>query len=224
MKPAVFVVDEEPAVRDGLKEMLEAHAFSVVEFATAEEFIDRYNPDWPGCLLLDLQLPGMSGTDLQAALLARNIRIPIIFLTGHGDIANSVRALKAGAVDFLEKPPAKNVLLERLQAALSIDLERRLEDAACQKVRECFATLTTREREVMALVVEGHSNKNIARRLDISHRTVEIHRGRILQKMEATTILDMAEVARRCGLFSAHAELPVPSQQESQQGASGNRL
>lgn len=224
MKPAVFVVDEDPAVRDGLKEMLEAHAFNVVEFSTAEEFIERYHPDWPGCLLLDLQLPGMSGTDLQEALLKRNIRIPIVFLTGHGDIANSVRALKAGAVDFLEKPPAKKVLLERLQAALAIDAERRLADAACQMVRECFATLTTREQEVMALVIEGHSNKDVARRLDISHRTVEIHRGRILQKMGMATIFEMAEVARRCGFFPAHAEPPVPSQQESKQGASGNGI
>jgi FixJ family two-component response regulator len=224
MKPAVFVVDEDPAVRDGLKEMLEAHAFHVIEFVTAEDFIDRYNPDQPGCLLLDLQLPGMSGTDLQQELLNRNIRVPIIFLTGHGDIANSVRALKAGAVDFLEKPPAKNVLLERLRAALAIDAKHRMEDAACLKFRENFASLTAREREVMALVIEGHSNKDIARHLNISHRTVEIHRGRILQKMEITTILEMAEVARRCRLFAAHAELPVPSKQESEQGASGNRL
>jgi FixJ family two-component response regulator len=119
MQPSVFVVDEDVAVRDGLRAMLEAHAFSVSEFATAEEFMARYRPEQPGCLLLDLQLPGMSGTDLQEALLARGIHLPIIFLTGNGDIGSSVRALKAGAVDFLEKPPEKNVLLERLHAALA---------------------------------------------------------------------------------------------------------
>lgn len=210
MEPSVFVVDEDSAVRDGLKEMLEAHAFRVTEFATAEEFIGRYNPEQPGCLLLDLQLPGMSGTDLQEALLARDIRVPIIFLTGNGDIESSVRALKAGAVDFLEKPPVKKVLLERLRAALAIDAERRLHDEVCCLVRERFATITAREREVMALVIDGFSNKEIARRLDISHRTVEIHRSRILQKMEATSLFEMAEAVRRCGLFLESAERPVP--------------
>jgi FixJ family two-component response regulator len=198
MDSTVFVVDEDAAVRDGIKEMLEAHDFRVAEFSTAEEFLDRYDPDQPGCLLLDLQLPGISGTDLQEQLVARGIRIPIIFLTGHGDVANSVRALKAGAVDFLEKPPAKAVLLERLQAALAMDAELRQKESVRSQTAERFATLTAREREVMALVISGQSNKQIARQMNISHRTVEIHRSRILQKMEAGTILELLEMARRC--------------------------
>jgi FixJ family two-component response regulator len=212
MQSSVFVVDEDVAVRDGLREMLEAHAFRVIEFATAEEFVQRYSPDQPGCLLLDLQLPGMSGTDLQDTLLAKDIHVPIIFLTGNGDISSSVRALKAGAVDFLEKPPEKDVLLERLRAALAIDCRHRLRAAACHEIRDRFATLTAREREVMALVIDGHSNKDIARRLHISHRTVEIHRRRILRKMEASSVYDMAKTSRQCGLFPENAEPAAPSQ------------
>lgn len=215
MQPSVFVVDEDVAVRDGLKEMLEAHAFHVSEFATAEEFIERYHPEQPGCLLLDLQLPGMSGTELQDELLARNIMVPVIFLTGNGDIGSSVRALKSGAVDFLEKPPEKDVLLERLRAALAIDSQRRLKAAACQEIRARFATLTARERDVMALIIGGHSNKNIARRLQISHRTVEVHRRNILRKMEARSVFDMAKAARCCDLFPENPELHEPSQAQA---------
>jgi len=215
MQPSVFVVDEDVAVRDGLKEMLEAHAFHVTEFATAEEFIERYRPEQPGCLLLDLQLPGMSGTQLQDELLARNIKVPIIFLSGNGDIGSSVRALKSGAVDFLEKPPEKDVLLERLRAALAIDSQQRLKAVACQEIRERFATVTARERDVMVLLIEGRSNKDIARRLQISHRTVEVHRRRILRKMDARSVFDMAKAARSCDLFPEYAEPHEPSQTQA---------
>ena len=198
MNGTIFVVDEDPAVRDGLRAMLEAHDYRVAEFPTAEDFLAHYDPGQPGCLLLDLQLPGISGTDLQEKLAALDIRVPIIFLTGHGDVASSVRALKSGAVDFLEKPPTKEVLLDRLQAALAIDTKRRERDAARLQTAARFATLTSREREVMALVIDGLSNKQIARQMDISHRTVEIHRSRILQKMEADSVIKLVDMARHC--------------------------
>jgi len=198
MNGTIFVVDEDSGVRDGLRAMLEAHGYDVAEFPTAEDFLERYDPGQPGCLLLDLDLPGISGTDLQEKLAGLDIRVPIIFLTGHGDIASSVRALKAGAVDFLEKPPTKALLLDRLQAALAIDARQREQDAARLRIAGRFATLTSRERDVMALVIDGLSNKQIARQMDISHRTVEIHRSRVLQKMGAGSVIELVDMARRC--------------------------
>jgi RNA polymerase sigma factor (sigma-70 family) len=201
-QPIVFLVDDDEAVRDSLSMSLEMAGLRVEGFASAPAFLDAYDPARPGCLVLDVRMPDMSGLELQEILAARRINIPIIFITGHGDVPMSVKAVKAGAVDFLEKPFKKEVLLERIHEALAQDMQARQDEAQRRQLKDLLAHLTPREQEVMALVVGGRSNKEIARQLDISPRTVETHRARIMEKMGAESLPDLVTLAVACGVVA----------------------
>lgn len=196
----VFVVDDDDAVRDSLAMLLETVGFATEVYGSAAAFLAAWRGDRPGCLILDVRMPGMSGTELQAELLQRGIRLPIIFLTAHGDIRTTVQAMKAGAADFLTKPVNDELLIEQVRAALERDRERQEQDAAKQALRARLAPLSNRELEILSLAVAGHTNKEIARQLRISHRTVEVHRSRILLKTGAQTFLELASLAVACGL------------------------
>jgi FixJ family two-component response regulator len=198
MSPTVFVIDDDAAVRDALGRLLEAHRLQVRTYDSAEGFLAALRPTTSGCLVLDVRLPRMSGPELQAALAARGIRLPIIFLTAQGDIPTSVRTLQAGALDFLEKPVAGELLVDRVRAALRVEAKQRRERAQTTRARVRFAQLTPREREVMGFLVAGQPSKEIARRLGISHRTVEIHRTRVMHKMHATNLIELAAAAAAC--------------------------
>jgi FixJ family two-component response regulator len=196
----VFVVDDDPAVRDALTLLLEQEDVSVETFDCAETFLAAERPVLRSCAIVDLRMPGMDGIQLQAELSRRGVLLPIIFLTSYGDIPLSVRAIKAGAVDFLTKPVTGAALLAAVQAALH-DSERLNSQAeASQTAAAQVASLTEREREVMLLAIEGLPNKEVARRLGISHRTVEIHKARIMHKTGAETVLDLARIAEASGL------------------------
>jgi len=190
-----MLVDDEAPVREALTQVLEGARLRVEAFASAEAFLAALRPGKRGCLLLDVSLPGRSGPELQAALAARGLELPIIFITGRGDVATSVRTLKAGAFDFLEKPVSAKILLERVSAALKLERRQHTQAATARAARERIARLTPREREIMALVAAGHSSKDIARRMGISHRTVEVHRGHIMQKTGARNTLDLARLS-----------------------------
>ncbi len=198
----VFVVDDDSAVRDALTLLLEQDDITVETFASAEDFLAGCRPVARSCAIVDIRMPGMDGMQLQAELTRRSVLLPVIFLTGHGDIPLSVRAIKAGAVDFLTKPVTAAALRESVQAALleSARLSTRAETH--QTAAERVATLTEREKEVMALAVEGLPNKEIARRLGISHRTVEIYKMRLMRKTGANNLLDLARIAEAGGLRS----------------------
>jgi FixJ family two-component response regulator len=198
MSPTVFVIDDDAAVRDALGRLLEAHRLQVRTYDSAEGFLAALRPTASGCLVLDVRLPGMSGPELQAALAARGSHLPIIFLAAQGDIPTSVRALQAGALDFLEKPVAGHLLLERVRGALRVEAKQRREQAQVLRARVRYAQLTPREREVMGFLVVGQSSKDIARRLCISHRTVEIHRARVMHKMHAANLIELAGAAAAC--------------------------
>jgi FixJ family two-component response regulator len=187
----VFVVDDDAAVRDGLAALLEGAGLAVETYASAEAFLAALRPDRYGCLLLDVKMPGMSGTELQAELARCGVQLPIIFLTAHGDIPTSVQAVKAGAVDFFTKPPDGAMLIERVRAAVG----------RVAHLQECLAGLTTREREVMARAATGQSNKTIAQALGISHRTVEVHRARVMHKLGARSVLELADIARTLNMI-----------------------
>lgn len=208
--PTVYLVDDDPAVRDALGLLLGTAGLAVKTYASAEEFLRSFRVEQSGCLVLDVTMPGMSGLALQERLRARGASLPIIFLTAHGDIPMSVRALKAGAADFLEKPADGAELLERVRAAIAEDTRRRARDTAHADTRERFARLTTREREIMTRVAAGRANKEIARELDISHRTVEVHRARIMEKMGAGSAVELAAMAQACGLNTGSDAAPTP--------------
>ncbi|TRZ69726.1 MAG: DNA-binding response regulator [Rhodocyclaceae bacterium] len=198
-KATVFVVDDDPAVRDSLTLLLEEEDIAVASFASAEAFLANCPTVSHSCAIVDIRMPGMDGMQMQAELSRRGILLPVIFLTGHGDIPMSVRAVKAGAVDFLTKPVTASALLESVYAALLESSRLNSQAEASQTAAECLATLTERERQVMALAVEGLHNKEIARHLGISHRTVEIHKARIMHKTGANTLLDLARIAEASG-------------------------
>jgi FixJ family two-component response regulator len=191
----VFVVDDTLAVRDSLKSMLEAADLEVETYPSAEAFLASYRPGERGCLLLDVKLPGASGLELQVALQQRNIRLPIIFLTAHADIRASVRAIKAGAVDFLLKPTSGAELLERVLTALRLDTAAPVLGPSEEAAEGTYARLSPREREVVELVAAGLSNKEIGRKLCISHRTVEIYRARLRKKTSARSMVDLVRLA-----------------------------
>ena len=199
--PKVFLVDDDPAVRDALVLLLEAEGLPGAAFDSAESFLAACDPDCPGCVVLDVRMPGMSGLDLQAALEQRGIDLPIIFLSGHADVSTSVRAMRAGAVDFLEKPFDEAALVERIREALERDSLRRQALERESAARQRVAQLTPREREVMRALVAGGSNKQIARELHLSPRTVEVHRSRVMEKTAVSTLPELVELAVTAGLY-----------------------
>ena len=195
-RASVFIVDDDPAIRDSLSLMIEQENIAVMTFASGEDFLKDYQPECKGCAIIDIRMPGMSGIELHNTLLKKNIILPIIFLTGHGDIPMSVQAMKAGAVDFLTKPITREKLISVVKAAI---LKSEINLSNHQHHEESLSklkTLTERERDVMLLAVQGKSNKQIARELGISHRTVEIHKSKIMQKTGAINLLDLARIAR----------------------------
>ena len=196
----VFIVDDDPSMRASLADLvgsvgLEAHAF-----ASPREFLESKRPDAAACLVLDVRLPGMSGLTFQKELAAVGIALPIIFITGHGDIPMSVRAMKAGAVEFLTKPFHDQDLLDAIHTAIERDRERRREALLVTQLRERFTRLTERERQIMTLVVLGKANKEIAAELSLSEMTVKAHRGQVMRKMEAESVPDLVRMADRLGV------------------------
>ncbi|HUX29199.1 MAG TPA: response regulator [Thiobacillus sp.] len=198
MNPTVFVVDDDAAMRDALTQLLETAGLQVEAHAGGPAFLVAHEADRPGCLLLDMAMPGMTGFEVQAALNARGLTIPTIFLTGHGDIPMAVRAVQAGAVDFLEKPIQGAALLERVQRALALDLEWRQTQGRTQAIQQRYARLSPREIECMALIVSGLTSKEVARELGISPRTVEVHRTHVMHKMGAANLADLLNMATCC--------------------------
>lgn len=187
----VFIVDDEESVRSSLRWLLESIHLKVATFESAEAFLKTYSTSQAGCLVLDVRMPGMSGPELMDRLNADGINIPMIFLSAHGDVPLAVRAMKGGAIDFLQKPYNNQTFLERVRQALSRDAGSRQQQKYSEDVSARLAALTLREREVLALIVEGQSNKLIARQLDISHKTVEAHRGRLMRKMGANSFAEL---------------------------------
>jgi two-component system response regulator FixJ len=198
MNPTVFVVDDDFAMRDALVQLLEASDLQVESHADGPAFLAAYGQGRPGCLLLDMAMPGMTGLQVQAELNARGLTVPILFLTGHGDIPMAVRAVQSGAVDFLEKPIQGAALIERVQRALALDQESRQSQGQIQAVQQRYSRLSPREREVMALAVSGLTCKEIAKKLDLSPRTVEVHRTHIMHKMAASSLAELVHMAIDC--------------------------
>jgi FixJ family two-component response regulator len=201
----VYLVDDDDAVRDALGQVLEGAGFRVRGFARAEDFLAECRASTRGCALLDVRMPGLSGPELQDALAARGVEIPLIFLTGHADVATSVRTLKAGAFDFLEKPAPAEALLDCVRRALELERQRRKAQTAAAAARAQLEALTEREREILGAVAAGRASKEIAKELGISHRTVEVHRAHIMQKTGARNSIELArlvEEARRGALVA----------------------
>lgn len=194
-QPIVFVVDDDASVREALSRLLRSVGLQVRAFASASEFLASKLPDSPSCMVLDVRLQGASGLDFQAELAKAEIHIPIIFLTGHGDIPMTVRAMKAGAVEFLTKPFRDQDMLDAVQLGLARDRERRAEEEAISKVKSNFELLTPREQEVMALVTAGLMNKQIAGEIDITEVTVKMHRGNVMRKMGAKSLAELVRMA-----------------------------
>jgi two-component system, LuxR family, response regulator FixJ len=194
-EPTVYIVDDDAAVRDGLSALLTVSGFTLEAFDSAERFLAAVEPGAAGCAILDIRMPGMSGLDLQRELKRRGIALPIIIITGHGDVPLAVAALKAGAVDFLEKPFDGDALLTGIEEALRRDAESRSAAFDRDTVAARVAQLTPREREVMDLVVAGHPNKVVADRLGIAVRTVEIHRARVMEKTAARNLSELIRMA-----------------------------
>lgn len=198
--PCVFIVDDDDAVRDSLGQVMENAGLAFQAFESAEHFLQTYCPGMSGCLLLDLNMPDMTGDELQAELLSRNIHLPIIFLTGYGDIPTTVRVIKAGAIDFLTKPVPSKLLIDRIQMALQQESLKQEQAKEVHALCSCQYGLTARELEIVSLVVAGHSNKEIANQLGISHRTVEVHRAHVMEKTGATCLLELVRLFEACQL------------------------
>jgi FixJ family two-component response regulator len=199
----VFVVDDDESIREALEGLIRSVGLSVETFASAPEFLQSRGSDVPGCLVLDVRLPGLSGLDLQNELANANIDIPIIFITGHGDIPMTVRAMKAGAVEFLTKPFREQDLLDAIQQALERDRTAREQRAENADLHARYDSLTPRESEVMRIVITGLLNKQIAAELGTSEVTIKLHRARVMQKMRADSLADLVRMAEKLGIPSA---------------------
>jgi FixJ family two-component response regulator len=204
------VVDDDRSVRDALAGLLRSVGLSVQSFGSTQEFLESERPDAPGCLVLDVRLPGRSGLDFQRELAESSVHLPIVFITGHGDIPMSVRAIKAGAIEFLPKPFHDQELLDAIQLGIERDRARRREAAAIAELKERFGSLTPREREIMALVVTGRMNKQIAADLEVSEITVKVHRGHVMRKMGARSLADLVRMADRLGVSAQKSDPSKP--------------
>ena len=194
----VFLVDDDAGMRESMVLLLELEGFRVRAFDSAQAFLAAHCAQEPGCLVLDLRMPGMSGIELQEAMLRQGLAPPIIFLSAYGSVPTTVRAIQAGAVDFLEKPVARGTLVDRIRRALEKDRQQRAAVSDQQQIRRLFATLSPREREVMVLATQGLTNKEIGRRLGISPRTVESHRARLMDKLGADSVAKLCQFAAIC--------------------------
>ena len=196
--PVVFVVDDNADVRESLTWLLESVGLTVQAFSTAGQFLEEYDPDQPGCLVLDVRMPGMSGLELQEELTERGIRIPVIIITGHADVSMAVRAMKSGAMDFIEKPFNDQALLDRVNRAIEHDAKQRSQHVRVAELTARIDLLTAREREVMDMVVVGKPNREIAELLGVTSKTVEAHRAKIMEKMEASSLADLVRMVVTC--------------------------
>lgn len=202
-QPAVYIVDDDLGVRQMIARMVRSVRLTPRTFASVKEFLEQLDPAQPGCLVLDVRMPGESGLELQEHLARTGVRIPIIFVTGHGDIPMSVRAMKAGAVDFIEKPFHDQLLLEAIHAALARDREQRRAESVRAQARSRLATLTPREREVLCEVVAGLANKQIAAKLGTTEQTIKLHRGRVMSKMRADSVAELVVLAQLAGVIGS---------------------
>jgi FixJ family two-component response regulator len=199
-QPIVIVIDDDELVREAVCDLLRSIGLPTKPFASVPEFLKSKLPDGPSCLVLDVRLPGLSGLDFQSELNKSNIQIPIVFMTGHGDIPMTVRAMKGGAVDFLSKPFRDQDMLDAVQAAIERDRTRRQSATSTLKLRSAFDSLTSREQEIMGLVTAGLMNKQIANEIGVSEVTVKFHRGNLMRKMGAKSIAELARMAEALGI------------------------
>jgi FixJ family two-component response regulator len=199
-QPVVYVVDDDPSIREALASLLRSVGLEVRVFSSTQEFLESQRPDVPSCLVLDVRLPGAGGLDLQSQLVRSGIHLPIVFITGHGDIPMSVQAMKAGAIEFLTKPFRDQALLDAIQLGIERDRGRRRDSEVVRQLQERFESLTAREREIMAHVVTGQMNKQIAGDLDVSEITVKVHRGQVMRKMGAKSLAELVRMADKLGI------------------------
>jgi FixJ family two-component response regulator len=202
-EPAVvIIIDDDASVRDGVADLLRSIGLADQAFGSPQDFLHSKRPDAPGCIVLDVRLPGASGLEFQRTLAEKGIRLPVIFITGQGDIPMSVQAMKSGAIEFLTKPLREQDLLEAVQAAIAHDRARRQQEMLVAELQERFRSLTSREREVLPLVVTGQMNKQIAAQLNVSEMTVKIHRSQVMRKMRAKSLVDLVRMADSLGVSS----------------------
>jgi len=206
-EPKVFIVDDDAAVRQSLSLLMKSIGLAAQTYSSADEFFAEYAPTQAGCLIVDVRMPGMSGLELQDKLSASDITIPIILITGHGDIAMATRAMKKGAIDFITKPFNDQELIERIREALQKDIQTRSQSSYCDEVQKCLNALTTREREVMELVVKGRANKQIAYALGLSEKTIEKYRSRVMEKMGVDSV---ACLVRKVLITESDGGIPAP--------------
>jgi FixJ family two-component response regulator len=204
-RPVVFVVDDDASVRKSLARLVKTAGYEAEAFASVSEFLARAPFEGPGCLLLDVRMPGRTGLDLQETLRAAERRLSIVFITGHRDVGSSVTAMKGGAVDFLTKPLDEGALLTAIRQAVGRTIDEQAEQGRVTAVRNCVATLTPREAEVFALVVTGMLNKQIGARLGIAEKTVKVHRARVMEKMQAGSLAQLVRLAGTGGMIAARA-------------------
>ena len=199
-QPIVYLIDDDESAREGMADLLRSVGHKVHPFGSAQEFLDSARPNAPGCIVLDVRLPGPSGLEVQRTLTKSNIHLPIIFVTGHGDIPMSVRAIKSGAIEFLTKPVHEQQLLDAVQAGLERDRARREEAEVVAELRQRFDSLTPREREIFRLIAIGRRNKVIAAEAGLSEMTVKVHRSHVMQKMRANSLIDLVRMADQLGV------------------------
>lgn len=211
----IAIVDDDPSVRRGLQRLIRSAGWKVEAFASAQEFLGRPRAAFPSCLILDVQMPGLSGLDLQKRITEVKLGVPIVFLTGHGDIPASVQAMKAGAVEFLTKPVDEQKLLQAIQEAVERDRRTRQQRAATSELRERYKSLTPRMREVMQRVISGMLNKQIAAELNVTEDTVKFHRGHIMRKMHADSLADLVRMAGDLGIRSDKSSPQTQNQKTS---------